>query len=92
MGDAIEKQLAHDKNNNVRAVYNHAQHLEERRKIMQVWADFLDLMRDTGEVPNFQQARQQIEKSLDGHNTVSIGDMDTEALIKELQNRGIQIK
>ncbi|KKM65927.1 hypothetical protein LCGC14_1486390, partial [marine sediment metagenome] len=36
MGDAIEKQMAHDKKSSIRAVYNHAQHLEERRKIMQV--------------------------------------------------------
>ena len=48
MGDAIEKQMAHDKKSSIRAVYNHAQHLEERRKIMQVWADFLDLLRGRG--------------------------------------------
>ena len=64
MGDAIEKQMAHDKKSSIRAVYNHAQHLEERRKIMQVWADFLDLLRDKGEVVDFQTARQQIESSL----------------------------
>ncbi len=64
MGDAIEKQMAHDKKSSIRAVYNHAQHLEERRKIMQVWADFLDLLRDKGEVVDFQSARQQIESSL----------------------------
>ncbi|MFP3458690.1 tyrosine-type recombinase/integrase, partial [Psychrobacter sp. SIMBA_152] len=27
MGDAIEKQMAHDKKSSIRAVYNHAQHL-----------------------------------------------------------------
>lgn len=91
MGDAIEKQLAHDNKSSIRAVYNHAQHLKERRKIMQVWADFLDLLRDTGEVPNLQEARQQIEKSLEGHKTVSIADMDTESLIEELKNRGVQM-
>ncbi|MEN8626393.1 tyrosine-type recombinase/integrase [Psychrobacter proteolyticus] len=64
MGDAIEKQMAHDKKSSIRAVYNHAQHLEERRKIMQVWADFLDLLRNTGEVVDFQTARQKIEESL----------------------------
>ena len=50
MGDAIENQMAHDKKSSVRAIYNHAQHLPERLKIMQVWADFLDLLRDKGEV------------------------------------------
>lgn len=91
MGDAIEKQLAHDKTNTIRAVYNHAQHLDERRRIMQVWADFLDLLRDKGEVPNLQEARQQIEKSIEGHKSVSIGEMDTEALLDELRKRGIKL-
>ena len=91
MGDAIEKQLAHDIRNNIRAVYNHAQHLEERRRIMQVWADFLDLLRDTGKVPNLQQARRQIENSLDKHKAVSISDMDTDTLLEELKKRGVEI-
>jgi len=40
--DVIERQLAHAERNKVRAAYNHAQHLPERRKMMQWWADFLD--------------------------------------------------
>ncbi len=40
--DFIERQLAHGERNSVRASYNHAQHLTERRKMMQWWADFLD--------------------------------------------------
>ena len=38
----IEKQLAHSDKNKIRAVYNHAEYLPERRKMMQVWADYLD--------------------------------------------------
>ena len=38
----IEKQLAHNDRNRIRAVYNHAQYLPERRKMMQEWADYLD--------------------------------------------------
>ena len=34
----IEKQLAHDKKNAVEASYNHAQYLEERRKMMVFWS------------------------------------------------------
>lgn len=90
MGDAIEKQLAHDTKSSVRAVYNHAQHLEERRKIMQVWADFLDLLRDTGEVPNFQQARQMLENNLQD-NTQIIQGIDTNKLLDELKRRGITV-
>jgi integrase len=40
--DVIERQLAHSERNNVRAAYNHAQYLAERREMMQWWADFLD--------------------------------------------------
>lgn len=48
--DAIERQLAH-KGQGVRAVYNQAKHLPERRRMMQEWADYLDALRaDTGGV------------------------------------------
>jgi len=40
--DAIERQLAHAERDNVRAAYNYAEHLDERRKMMQAWADYLD--------------------------------------------------
>ncbi|PTB18250.1 integrase [Trinickia symbiotica] len=40
--DWIERQLAHAERNKVRAAYNRAQYLVERRELMQVWADYLD--------------------------------------------------
>ncbi len=40
--DVIERQLAHSERDQVRAAYNHAQYLPERRKMMQWWADYLD--------------------------------------------------
>ena len=40
--DVIERQLAHSDNNAVRAAYNHAEYLDERKKMMQFWADYLD--------------------------------------------------
>ena len=40
--DVIERQLAHSERNNVRAAYNHAEYLAERRQMMQWWADYLD--------------------------------------------------
>jgi integrase len=43
--DVIERQLAHAPRNKVRAAYNRAQHLAERRKMMQAWGDFLDSLR-----------------------------------------------
>jgi integrase len=48
--DAIERQLAHAERNNVRAAYNFAEFLPERRKMMQAWADFLDGLRQGGKV------------------------------------------
>ncbi len=43
--DAIERQLAHAERDAVRAAYNYAEHLPERRKMMQAWADYLDSLR-----------------------------------------------
>jgi len=47
--DVIELQLAHAERNKVRAAYNRAQRLEERRKMMQAWADYLDGLKAGGE-------------------------------------------
>nr|WP_294865166.1 integrase arm-type DNA-binding domain-containing protein [uncultured Pseudogulbenkiania sp.] len=38
----IERQLAHMERNKVKAAYNHAQFLAERRAMMQDWSDYLD--------------------------------------------------
>ena len=47
-GDIIERQLAHAERDNVRAAYNYAEYLPERRKMMQAWADYLDKLRAEG--------------------------------------------
>lgn len=39
--DVIERQLAHAESNKVRAAYNRAQYLKERRILMQRWAHYL---------------------------------------------------
>jgi len=50
--DAIERQLAHAERDTVRAAYNYAEHLPQRRKMMQAWADYLDsLMIGTNVIP-----------------------------------------
>ncbi|WP_232457313.1 tyrosine-type recombinase/integrase [Burkholderia ubonensis] len=38
--DWIERQLAHSERDSVRAAYNHAEYLPERRKMMQWWAGY----------------------------------------------------
>ena len=45
--DWIERQLAHGEQDEVRAAYNYAEYLPERRKMMQDWADYLDGLRNT---------------------------------------------
>lgn len=48
--DVIERQLAHAERNKVRAAYNRAQYLDERRKMMAAWANYLDGLRAGGRV------------------------------------------
>lgn len=43
--DVIERQLAHMERNKIRAAYNRAEYLPQRREMMQKWADFLDSKR-----------------------------------------------
>lgn len=43
--DWIERQLAHGDENEIRAVYNKAEYLDQRRTMMQDWADYLDTLR-----------------------------------------------
>ncbi len=43
--DWIERQLAHGERNGVRAAYNYAEYLPERRRMMQEWADYLTELR-----------------------------------------------
>ena len=43
--DAIERQLAHVEGNKVRAAYDRSEHLDDRRRMMQWWADHLDSLK-----------------------------------------------
>jgi integrase len=53
--DLIELQLAHAERNKVRAAYNRATRLGERRKMMQAWADYLDTLRAGAEIIPFRR-------------------------------------
>lgn len=49
--DAIERQLAHSERDGIRAAYNYAEYLPERKNMMQAWADYLDgLAKDTNAI------------------------------------------
>ncbi len=52
--DAIERQLAHAERNKVRAAYHRSEYLEERRRMMQWWADYLDGLKGGAEVIPFR--------------------------------------
>lgn len=39
--DAIERQLAHVPGDKIRGIYNRAEYLSERRRMLQAWADWL---------------------------------------------------
>ncbi|ENZ7486884.1 TPA: tyrosine-type recombinase/integrase [Klebsiella variicola] len=50
--DAVERQMSHMERNSVRAAYIHkAEHLDERRLMLQWWADFLDANRERAVSP-----------------------------------------
>ncbi|QHP75084.1 DUF4102 domain-containing protein [Proteus vulgaris] len=45
--DAVERQMSHQERNSVRAAYIHkAEHIDERRLMVQWWADYLDANRE----------------------------------------------
>ena len=43
--EVIDRQLAHAKKNKIIVAYDRAEFLDERRKMMQEWADYLDKLR-----------------------------------------------
>jgi integrase len=55
--DAIERQLAHKEANQIRAAYNRAEYLEERREMLQAWADYLDSLRVGGQILTFRKVK-----------------------------------
>ena len=48
--DAIERALAHGDSDAVRGIYNRGHYWDERVKMMQWWSDYLDRLREGGEV------------------------------------------
>jgi integrase len=52
--DAIERQLAHAERNSIRAAYNYAEFMPERKKMMQGWADYLDALKAGAKIIPFR--------------------------------------
>ena len=65
--DIVELQLAHTQSNTVRAVYNRNEHLEERRTMMQDWAEYLTTLKGIAPTPNnsnsVNESMEQYRKS-----------------------------
>lgn len=57
--DAIERQLAHIENNDVRRAYARAEHWEERINMMQWWADYLDELKSKNPRVNSTEGRRK---------------------------------
>jgi len=58
--DAIERQLAHTPRDKVRAAYNYAEHLPERRRMMQAWADQLDELREEARIRKIKRRKPEL--------------------------------
>lgn len=58
--DAVERQMSHMERNSVRAAYIYKmEHLDERRLMLQWWADYLDVNREKGISPfDFSRSRE----------------------------------
>lgn len=56
--DHIEAQLSHADENSIRATYNKAQYLDQRRQMMQAYADYLDALKSQAQSKESQSALQ----------------------------------
>jgi integrase len=65
-GDLVELQLAHAERNAVRAAYNHAEKLNERRKMMEWWSNWLDSL------PQSKECGLEIGASHEGNEAAAL--------------------
>jgi integrase len=61
--DVIERQLAHQEQNAVRAAYNRAEYINERRTMMKRWADHLDAKAAGNIIPSSQSRLANVKRS-----------------------------
>ncbi len=82
--DWIERQLAHCERNGVRAAYNYAEYLPERRRMVQEYADYLDSLRLTSDSAGAEKQTgkpEDVFREID--TSVAIGKIDEHAQITE---------
>ncbi len=75
----VDSQLSHADPDKVSATYNHAQYVEQRRRMMQDWADRLDLL----EQGYLDAACTHLNIRIDGMPVVSSNDTRTASLVVE---------
>ena len=67
--DVIEAQLAHSVRDNLGRAYNRTEFVEQRRKMLQAWADYLDQLRRGADVVPLRKGKREaftsIERSQD---------------------------
>ena len=56
--DVIEAQLAHTVRDSLGRAYNRTEFVEQRREMLQTWADYLDQLRGGKEMPLRKKKRQ----------------------------------
>ena len=56
----IEAQLAHAVKDSMGRAYNRTEFIEQRRKMLQTWADYLDALRDGAEVIPIKRSRARV--------------------------------
>ncbi|MBT9597848.1 MAG: integrase arm-type DNA-binding domain-containing protein [Vitreoscilla sp.] len=61
--DVIEAQLAHSVRDNLGRAYNRTEFVEQRRAMLQAWADFMDKLRSGAEVVPLGKAKQAKSRS-----------------------------
>jgi hypothetical protein len=76
--DAIERQLAHTERNSIRAAYNYAEHLPERRRMMQAWSDYLVRLKE-GAVSSWVRAHPATVAPAGSNRSSRGGDEAAEA-------------
>lgn len=58
--DAIELQLSHVPGNKVRTAYNRALYLEQRRELLQAWADYLDKRERGAQIVSLEERKAKV--------------------------------
>ena len=68
--DAIERQLAHVEENEVRRAYTRGEHWDQRVEMMQWWADYLDTLK----APNINLKSIRANRDANGRDYIYLGN------------------